>query len=68
VYVQNASLEVAWRSTVERTGTIAGTEVRPFFPPGYEGFDLNDELDWMTLELLLDAGSVDLPPIESAPQ
>lgn len=68
VYVQNASLEVAWRSTVERTGTIAGTEIRPFFPPGYEGFDLNDEFDWMILERLLDAGTAELPTIEGVTQ
>lgn len=50
VYVQNASLEIAWRSTVEDTGTIAGTVVAPFFTEGWEGFDINTPEDWATAE------------------
>lgn len=50
VYVQNACIEVAWRSTVERTGTIAGTRIIPFFTEYPEGIDLNTEADWYEAE------------------
>lgn len=50
VYVQNASLEIAWRSTVERTDTISGTRILPHFTDGDEGFDINDERDWREAE------------------
>lgn len=60
VYVQNASLEIAWRHvalppslTVAGThaeGTIAGEIVCPFFTIGWEGFDINTPEDWATAE------------------
>lgn len=50
VYVQNACIEVAWRHTVERTGTIAGTRIIPFFTEYPEGVDLNTEEDWREAE------------------
>jgi N-acylneuraminate cytidylyltransferase len=52
VYVQNASLELAWRATVERTGTISGIKVAPFFTEYPEGFDINDEEDFIRAEQL----------------
>jgi len=60
VHVQNASLEVAWVRTVDRLGSIAGTEVRPWVSGCYEGFDLNHETDWLLLERLLEDGTVNL--------
>src|SRR5262249_15748986 len=39
VYVQNASLEIAWTRTVKETRTIAGNVLVPFLTEGYEGFD-----------------------------
>lgn len=50
VYVQNASLEIAWVNTVEETGTISGNRILPFETQGDEGFDLNTEYDWQLAE------------------
>lgn len=66
VFVQNASLEVAWCRTVDVHGSIAGTVVRPWLSPGHEGFDLNQEVDWLLLERLLDLGEAVLPDIKTA--
>lgn len=52
VYVQNACIEVAWRETVERTGTIAGERIIPFFTEYPEGLDLNTEEDWHVADRL----------------
>jgi CMP-N-acetylneuraminic acid synthetase len=63
VYVQNASLEIAWTRVVRERRTIAGDVVVPFLTEGYEGFDINDEYDWMMAERLLADGAATLPPI-----
>jgi N-acylneuraminate cytidylyltransferase len=63
VYVQNASLEIAWTRVVFERRTIAGDVIVPFFTEGYEGFDINDLQDWMIAERLLAGGSVQLPPV-----
>lgn len=60
VYAQNASLEIAWRKTVEDTNTIAGDKVYPFFTEGYEGYDLNSMEDWDYAEYLVKTGKVRL--------
>lgn len=57
VFVQNASLEVAWTRTVDRHGSIAGQIIRPWLTTDHEGFDLNHEMDWVLLERLLELGS-----------
>lgn len=53
IYVQNASLEIARCKVAIEDGTIAGNEIMPFITEGYEGFDINTELDWITAEQLL---------------
>jgi len=63
VYVQNASLEIAWSQVVFERRTIAGDVVVPFVTEGYEGFDINDPMDWMIAERLLADGAVQLPPV-----
>ena len=63
VYVQNASLEIAWTRVVRERRTIAGDVLVPFLTEGYEGFDINDAYDWMVAERLLADGSVTLPPV-----
>lgn len=45
IYIQNASLEIAWTKIVGETGSIAGTNVVPFLTDGLEGFDINTEDD-----------------------
>ena len=63
VYVQNASLEIAWTRVVLENRTIAGDVLMPFVTEGYEGFDINDPHDWMIAERLLADGAVSLPPV-----
>jgi CMP-N,N'-diacetyllegionaminic acid synthase len=67
VYVQNASLEIAWTRVVLERHTIAGDVLVPFLTEGYEGFDINDPLDWMLAERLLAEGAVQLPEVREAP-
>jgi CMP-N,N'-diacetyllegionaminic acid synthase len=67
VYVQNASLEIAWTRVVFDRRTIAGDVLVPFLTEGYEGFDINDPMDWMVAERLLVDGVVTLPRIVQEP-
>lgn len=67
VYVQNASLEIAWTRVVFETRTIAGQVVMPFLTQGYEGFDVNLPADWQRAEHLLAAGEAHLPAVAEAP-
>ncbi len=60
VYVQNASLEIAWSRVVFETGTIAGAKIIPFLTEGYEGFDINSPEDWALAEKLIADGAVKL--------
>lgn len=66
VYVQNASLEIAWTRVIKETGTISGNRIVPFLTEGYEGFDINREEDWILLEALLDRGLAKLPEVKNA--
>jgi CMP-N,N'-diacetyllegionaminic acid synthase len=63
VYVQNASLEIAWTRVVRDRRSIAGDVIVPFLTDGYEGFDINDAYDWMVAERLLADGLVQLPEL-----
>ena len=67
VYVQNASLEIAWSRVVFEGRTIAGDVIAPFLTEGYEGFDINDRHDWIVAERLIADGEVHLPPVPQAP-
>ncbi len=67
VYVQNASLEIAWTRLVFATRTIAGTTVLPFLTEGHEGLDVNDEFDWWRAERLLEQGQARLPAVTQSP-
>ena len=67
VYVQNASLEIAWTRVVFEQGTIAGEVLMPFFTQGYEGFDLNYLYDWHYAEYLLENSEVALPAVSQTP-
>lgn len=63
LYVQNASLEIAWVSTVTQQHSISGELVMPFLTEGYEGFDLNDLRDWAYAEWLVESGRAKLPEV-----
>ncbi len=67
IYVQNASLEIAWTRVVFERRTIAGDVIVPFLTEGYEGFDINDPFDWMIAERLVADGAVTLPVPKQAP-
>ena len=67
IYVQNASLEIAWTRVVFEERTIAGNVVVPFFTQGLEGFDLNDEEDWELAEKWAQSGKALLPSLPQTP-
>lgn len=67
VHVQNASLEIAWIRAVAETRTIAGHTVMPFLTRGYEGFDVNQTIDWVVAETLLTSQEAVLPKITLPP-
>lgn len=67
VYVQNASLEIAWCRVVSETRSIAGHSILPFFTREHEGFDVNSEMDWQIAEQLVESGVASLPRVEKDP-
>jgi CMP-N,N'-diacetyllegionaminic acid synthase len=67
IYVQNASLEIAWTRVVFEQGTIAGDVLVPFITEGHEGFDINSWEDWVIAERLLADGKATLPSVPQPP-
>jgi CMP-N,N'-diacetyllegionaminic acid synthase len=67
VYIQNASLEIAWSKVVFQDKTIAGTVLVPFFTENYEGFDVNSAYDWNMAQHLVTNGKAQLPVIPQGP-
>jgi N-acylneuraminate cytidylyltransferase len=67
VYVQNASLEIAWSRVVFDGRTIAGNVQMPFFTEGYEGFDVNHPDDWRRAEEIVVSGLAALPVVSHPP-
>ena len=67
VYVQNASLEIAWTRVVLEERTIAGNVFLPLVTKGNEGLDVNQEFDWWKIERLLKMGQASLPEIDLPP-
>ena len=67
VYVQNASLEIAWSKVVFEGRTIAGSVVVPFFTRDHEGLDVNNPFDWQLAEETVKSGGAPLPSISQAP-
>ena len=67
VYVQNASLEIAWSRVVSENRTIAGNVQMPFFTEGYEGFDVNHPSDWRLAEEIVQSGQATLPVVPQTP-
>jgi N-acylneuraminate cytidylyltransferase len=66
IYVQNASLEIAWTRVVLELGSITGETIAPLVTDEIEGFDLNIEYDWQVAELMLANGTAKLPDINTA--
>lgn len=67
VYVQNASLEIAWTRVVFEGRTISGQVLMPFLTQGYEGFDVNQLYDWRLAEELAQSGEARLPAVSQSP-
>ena len=67
VYVQNASLEIAWSRSVFEGRTIAGETLVPFLTDEMEGFDINNRFDWLLAEHLLASGEARLPDVPQPP-
>ena len=63
VWVQNASLEVANTRMMFETKTIAGTDIRPFYTYGNEGFDINVAWDFIRAEYLIKHRGAVLPDV-----
>ncbi len=64
VYVQNASLEMAWTRVPLEMNSIAGEVLTPFLTERDEGFDVNRPDDWRLLEMALARGEASLPHID----
>lgn len=67
IYVQDASLEIAWSRVPLEQNSIAGEAIIPFVSQGLEGFDINDPEDWWMAERLLTNGLAQLPPVSISP-
>ncbi|MEJ6981617.1 acylneuraminate cytidylyltransferase family protein [Pedobacter sp. P351] len=67
VYVQNASLEIAWTRVVFEQHSIAGNVLCPFITTEEEGLDVNNEFDWWRAERLLELDLATLPEIKIKP-
>ena len=67
IYVQNASLEIAWSRVALEQQSIAGEMIIPFISQAREGFDINDPEDWWMAERLLATKEASLPTIDLTP-
>lgn len=63
IYIQNASLEIAWSRVVTEDNSISGSVVAPFLTEGSEGLDVNEEYDWWHAEHLISSGMALLPGV-----
>lgn len=67
VYIQNASLEIAWSRVALEGNSIAGNVLMPFLTEGHEGFDVNHPYDWQLAEELVRTGEACLPNVPQSP-
>ena len=67
VFIQNASLEIAWSKVIAQGRTISGENITPFLTKGFEGFDINESQDWWYAEHLIKTGEALLPEIRKEP-
>ncbi len=66
VYIQDASLEIMWATTI-REGSIAGSRILAWLTPYPEGLDVNYPSDWTVLEDVLRETPSALPIVDRAP-
>ena len=67
IYVQNASLEIAWSKVVLEEHSISGQKLAPFFTKELEGSDLNAESDWDKVINLVKKDASILPEVDCLP-
>jgi CMP-N,N'-diacetyllegionaminic acid synthase len=67
IYVQNASLEIAWSNVVLEKNSIAGETIVPFCSEGFEGFDINNQEDMFLANYYIANGMAILPRINLVP-
>ncbi|MCA9466543.1 MAG: acylneuraminate cytidylyltransferase family protein [Nitrospira sp.] len=67
MYVQDASLEIAWSRISLQRHSIAGEAIIPFVSRGREGFDINEPEDWWVAEQFLESGDIVLPLVGLSP-
>ena len=67
IYVQNASLEICWTKSFNKKKSISGDFIIPFDTVDYEGFDINNEEDFLLAEILIKKGLVTITDIMKKP-
>ncbi len=67
IYTQNASLEIAWVSSMRKHKSISGKEVIPYLSMNLEGFDINTFEDWTLMEIYSKKDPSLLPIIDKKP-
>ena len=64
VFIQNASLEIAWsRLLNKKNPSISGKKIIPFITKNNEGFDLNNQEDLILIKEFIKKKKVKLPKI-----
>lgn len=67
IFVQNASLEIAWTDVAMKKNSIAGDSILPFLTKEKEGFDINHLYDIELAEKYLEQEKDILPVIDLPP-
>jgi len=67
IFAQNASLEIAWNYLPIKENSISGEKIMLFITEDFEGYDINDEKDWIYAEYLITRNRVKLPKIMQKP-
>ena len=67
VWVQNASLEIAFSWCVLESESISGSRIAPFKTVFPEGIDINSEFDFTRAKMVADEGLFSLPEIRVDP-
>jgi N-acylneuraminate cytidylyltransferase len=67
VWVQNASLEIAFSRCVLESESISGGRIAPFKTVFPEGIDINSEFDFARAKMVVDEGLFSLPEVRVDP-
>lgn len=67
VWVQNASLEIAFSRCVLESQSISGNRIAPFKTVFPEGIDINSEFDFARAKMVVDEGLFSLPEVRIDP-